>query len=317
MTSTVIEMPRCAVLLAAYNGMQYIEEQIQSILNQTNICLTIFVSIDVSSDGSEIWFSELSRQEPRVVMLPYGEKFGGAARNFFRLIRDVDFSQFDYVAFADQDDYWYPEKLCKATTLLNTSEYDAYSSNVTAFWHDGRQMLINKAQPQRRWDFIFEAAGPGCTYVMTVTLMNAIKARMLETWDAVQLVTLHDWYCYAFARTNGYKWYIDAIPSMLYRQHEKNQVGVNLGFKARLSRLRKIKDGWWLHQACLIAELVGASHSSFVQSWSKLGRFELLRLATHAFQCRRHIHEQVIFLLVCFLLAIVGTQQKYVTHIDN
>ncbi|WP_207385043.1 glycosyltransferase [Legionella fairfieldensis] len=302
--------PKCAVLLAVYNGMQYIEEQVQTILNQTGVCVTIFVSIDVSSDGSEEWFSNLAERDPRIVLLPYGVKFGGAAKNFFRLIRDVDFSQFDYIAFSDQDDLWYLDKLYKASVFLKKNAFHAYSSNVMAFWPNGRKMLVNKAQSQKTWDFLFEAAGPGCTYVISVKLMSAIKERLIKNWDIVQQVSLHDWYCYAFARANGYQWFIDPAPSMLYRQHGKNQVGVNTGVKAYLNRIKQIKNGWWLTQAYLVASLVDLGSHSFVKSWSKLGRVDLLRLATCAFQCRRRLQEQLFFFFICLTLAITGGGKK-------
>ena len=82
----------------------------------------------------------------------------------------------------------------------------------------------DKAQPQADWDFLFEAAGPGCTYVFTRDLVIALKASILTNWNEVQNVSLHDWYCYAFARSQGFKWFIDPRPSMNYRQHERNQV---------------------------------------------------------------------------------------------
>ncbi|MDR3501939.1 MAG: glycosyltransferase [Legionella sp.] len=310
MTLAPQQKSKIAILLAVYNGMQYIGEQLQSLLRQSNLDVTIFVSIDLSSDNSLTWFQELASHDSRIVVLPYGERYGGAAKNFFRLIRDVNFSAFDYIAFSDQDDLWHLDKLSKATSILRDSEYSAYSSNVTAFWPDGREMLINKAQPQKKWDFIFEAAGPGCTYVMSNSLMNVIKANLLENWDIAQQISLHDWYCYAFARANDYQWYIDPEPSMLYRQHEKNQVGVNVGAKAYIVRLKQIKSGWWLHQAYLVAKLVGVSHCSFVQSWSKLGRISLLRLAVSAFQCRRRLGDQISFALICVGLAIIGEYKK-------
>lgn len=311
MSTTEFSLPKVAVLLTVYNGMQYLEKQIQSILNQTQVQLTLFVSVDCSTDGSEMWVNELAKQESRIVVLPYGERFGGAAPNFFRLIKEVDFSQFAYVAFSDQDDIWYPNKLEKASNFLKVHQFDGYSSNVLAFWPDGKQMLIKKSCPQTNWDYLFEAAGPGCTYVMTVKLMTAIKTKMLEVWDSLQTVTLHDWFFYAYARAQGYQWFIDPEPTMLYRQHNNNQVGVNVGMKAYLNRLKKINNGWWLSQALLIAEIVEVKKSQFVQSWSKLGRIELLRLAMKAFQCRRNSQEKCFFLLICLLLAIAGGQQKY------
>ncbi|KTD35900.1 putative glycosyltransferase EpsH [Legionella nautarum] len=317
MVLTNVNAPKCAVLLAVYNGMHYLEEQIETILNQENVNPILFVSVDLSTDGSVHWLKELAARDPRIRVLPYGETFGGAARNFFRLIRDVDFAEFDFVAFADQDDCWNLDKLSQAIHCLNASGCDAYSSNVTAFWPDGKRILINKAQPQKQWDYIFEAAGPGCTYVMTAKLIHALKARMIEVWNLLQEVSLHDWFCYAFARANGFKWYIDENSSMLYRQHAHNQVGVNLGVKAYLNRFKKIKNGWWFTQALLIAELVGVGQCSFIDSWSKLSRIALFRLSFHAFQCRRRLQEQIFFFLICLLLSVTGGLRKYKLNLNK
>ncbi len=295
--------PKIAILLAAYNGMLYLDEQITTILNQKDVELTIFISLDKSTDRSETWLEELAKNNPKIVLLPQGLVFGSAGRNFFRLIKDVDFSAFDYIAFADQDDHWYANKLSNAINTLTNTKADGYSSNVTAIWPDGRKFLINKAQPQKKWDYLFEAAGPGCTYVMTQKLIKAIQKNITTNWNPHQKVSLHDWYCYAYARANGYKWVIDPNPSMLYRQHENNEVGVNKGFKAARARLNKIKKGWWLNQSLLIAQLVGMKQHPFTNNWSKLGKLDLIRLSQHAFQCRRKLKEKIIFFFLCLILA--------------
>ncbi|STX27703.1 putative glycosyl transferase [Legionella beliardensis] len=301
--------PKCAVLMAVYNGMQFIEQQITSILGQEKINVTVFVSIDLSTDDSENWLNALAKRDSRIIILPYGERFGGAARNFFRLIRDVDFADYDYIAFADQDDIWHADKLARAVHVLQHRAYDAYSSNVIAFWPDGRQAVINKAQPQKSWDFIFEAAGPGCTYVLSKKLATCIKDNILKNWAELQKISLHDWYCYAFARANGFQWFIDSKPTMLYRQHSNNQVGVNRGLKAYVHRFKQIKNGWWLSQAYLIAELIGLGHHDFIRGWSSFKRKDFLRLALNAYQCRRDHVSQVVFFMTCLLFAIMGGKQ--------
>ena len=48
-----MELPKVAVLLAAYNGMQWIEEQLTSILGQSAVDVTVYISIDPSTDGTE------------------------------------------------------------------------------------------------------------------------------------------------------------------------------------------------------------------------------------------------------------------------
>lgn len=300
--------PSFAVCLAAYNGMRWLPEQLDSILAQSSVDVTVFISVDQSSDGTEQWVDRRALDDKRVVVLPYGRRFGGAARNFFRLVHELDFSRFDYVSFADQDDHWFAGKLARADEVLRRTGADAYSSNVIAYWPSGRRMLIDKAQPQRRWDFLFEAAGPGCTYVMKTSFVQALQTRLCERWDDVQHVWLHDWFTYAFARANAYRWVIDDQPGMLYRQHAGNQVGVNEGWRAILRRARKIRDGWWLGQAVLIAGLVGLGNDSFVKSWGTPSRCSALRLAVYATECRRRPRDQILFALSCLMLFVAGNR---------
>ncbi|XHF35044.1 glycosyltransferase [Pseudomonas chlororaphis] len=295
-----------AILLAAYNGMFWIEEQVASILGQRGVEVSLFISIDPSTDGTEAWCADLAARHTCVTVLPSGDRYGGAARNFYRLVRDVDLEAFDFVAFADQDDIWSPDKLKRATDILATGNYSAYSSNVTAFWPDGRTVVLNKAQPQVAWDHIFEAAGPGCTYVFNQALVRHLKNTILVNWHALQGVTLHDWFCYAFARSHGYNWFIDPVPSMRYRQHEHNQVGANTGISTLIARYKMIHDGWWFSQVQLIVKLVGLDSDPFVRQWSRLGRWQLVRLSLSALKCRRRLRDKVLFFFTCWLTSLVG-----------
>jgi len=302
--------PRVAVLLAAYNGMQWIEEQLRSILGQVSVDVTVYISVDTSTDGTEAWCVAYAEEYPQVVVLPAVGRFGGASRNFFRLIRDVDFEAFDFVAFSDQDDIWHLDKLQRAVQQLQIREVHAYSSNVTAFWNDGRTQLLDKAQPQVAWDFLFEAAGPGCTYVMSNELVEPLKATILANWVHLQAVSLHDWFCYAFARSNGFCWFIDSTPSMDYRQHERNQVGANTGLTPLIARYKTIHDGWWFNQVQLIARLVGQGNDPFVKTWLPLGRRQLMKLSLSARQCRRRARDKVFFFFICWATALIGKKAK-------
>lgn len=305
-TDCNLAMPRIAILFAAYNGMEWIEVQLNSILEQKNVNVKIFISVDPSTDGTLAWCQAMAQRHACVEVLPFGERFGGAAPNFFSMFREVDFSDFDYVGLADQDDIWLPDKLFRAHQVLLKTDADAYSSNVTAFWADGRQMLIKKSQKQVKWDFLFEAAGPGCTYVIRKQLACAIQSLIRRRWSDVCQVGLHDWFVYAYARANGYQWVIDDQPGLLYRQHEKNQVGVNIGWRASLHRARKILGGWGLAQSALIAELVGLERQPFVQKWSSGSRSGLLSLSLQAWQCRRRVRDKMLFALSCTALLLSG-----------
>jgi rhamnosyltransferase len=292
------EPPKVAVLLAAFNGTSWIEKQLDSILAQARVDVSVFISVDPSTDGTEVCCASYAQRHENVALLPPSGRFGGAARNFFRLIRDVDLSPFEYVAFSDQDDIWHPDKLDRATGALRASDFDAYSSNVTAFWPDGKRLLLDKAQPQVRWDHLFEAAGPGCTYVLSQRLAAAFKTSLLERWDAAQQVTLHDWYCYAFARNHDFRWFIDPVPTMEYRQHAGNQVGANTGIASFLTRLKTIADGWWPTQVLLISRLTG-DHCTLPTGGERRMRLTFLKLPFRALQCRRRPRDKILFVIAC------------------
>ena len=212
-------IPKIAVLLAAYNGEQYIKEQLDSILNQENVQLSIFISVDKSSDSTLCIVNDyLSKFPEEITILPYGKQYGSAGQNFVRLLCDVHFGHFDYVSFADQDDIWPPKKLARAVSEMNKHAVDAYSSNVTAFWKSGKTKLVEKSFPQVSFDYLFESPGPGCTFVLTSCLAKTIQVHLLTKCNELENLWLHDWYCYSFARFNDFKWHIDSEPMMEYRQ---------------------------------------------------------------------------------------------------
>jgi len=299
-------LPKIAVLLAAYNGMSWIEEQLASILAQTNVRVSVYISVDPSTDGTEAWCAEYARKHPEIHLLAAAGPFKGAARNFFRLVRDVDFSTFDYVSFSDQDDIWYPDKLERAVAKLSSMDIDGYSSNVVAFWSGGRRVLINKAQPQVKWDYLFESAGPGCTYVLKPRLAADFKKLIVEDWEVVQEVALHDWFCYAFARSHSFRWFIDPVPGMDYRQHESNQFGANAGVTSILSRLRSITSGWWFAQVQLMESLNSPTERTVSQCVEPEWRRFLIRVMFHTRQYRRRKRDQAVLALACLVKLLAG-----------
>ena len=285
--------PSVAVLLAAYNGMEWIEEQVSSILSQKSISIEIFISVDLSNDKTHEWCQGLAGKNAHVKVLPYGEKFGGAAKNFFRLIRDVDFSCFDYVALSDQDDIWDSSKLHHAIRTIEQDSLDGYSSDVIAFWSNGREKLVKKSFPQKKFDYFFEAAGPGCTYVLKQQPTQKFKKFLIKNWENINCIESHDWLIYAFFRSRGMSWCIDSEPLMLYRQHESNQVGSNFGFLAYLKRIKMVKSGWYRSEVRKISEIISINDDAF--------NLDIWFLIKNFYQLRRQNRDTFILLLMILL----------------
>lgn len=298
--------PKIAVLLAVFNGAAYLQKQIDSIFSQEGVDVEIFVSVDLSTDGSEKWIDQFALANSRMHVLPHGQKFGGAAPNFFRLFKDVSFDKFDYVCLSDQDDIWLPNKLVRAYQVVIKRSAFAYSSNAVAFWDDGREAFINKSQPQTRWDYLFEAAGPGCTYVLSKSLAKEIQELVISDQLNINKIGLHDWFIYAYARSKNYAWVIDDQALIYYRQHSNNQVGMNSGLKAFMHRARKVSSGWALGQSALIARIIGMENVPFVKSWISGNTWGLLCLSYSFWSCRRRVRDKFLFLLTCLFLAMKG-----------
>ena len=307
---TTYKEPHIIVLMTAYNGMEWIGKQVQSILEQSLVTVHLYISVDISTDGTYEWCKEIDGENAQVTVLPYGEKYGGAAPNFFRLMRDVDFSDADFVCFADQDDIWLNDKLSRAVDKIQTMKVQAYSSDVLAFWPSGKQQLIEKSQMQRKWDYLFEAAGPGCTYVFTNHLALSLQSFCKAHKDKLKNVILHDWFSYAYARANGYKWYIDDYVGLYYRQHIGNQVGANNGLAAFIYRFKAISSGEGIQQSILLAKCLKLEEVPFVKIWVSFRRWGFLRLAFRSYECRRKSTEQFLFFFACIVMAIVGAKLK-------
>lgn len=286
-----LPLPKIAILLAAYNGELWIQEQINSILNQVNVEIYLFISVDLSTDKTHELCKQYAQKYQNINILSYGERFNCAAKNFYRLILDVNFLDFDYVSLADQDDIWFPEKLSYAINSLKGNNVEAYSSNVSAFWESGKRKLVKKSYPQKKFDHYFESAGPGCTYVLKRNSAQSLKIFIESNWMSVNKIESHDWLIYAFFRSNQMLWHIDSKVFMLYRQHELNQVGSNFGFLAYSKRIKMIKSGWYRSEVKKISEMVKVNdYCTF-----DLGRWFLIK---NFYQLRRRNRDVFILLLM-------------------
>lgn len=246
--SDVGQWPVCAVLLATYNGSNFLSAQIDSILAQQEVRTIIHVRDDGSSDATrEILSAYASKFPEQIRILPTASRrFGAACGNFFSILHSVVLDDFHYIAFADQDDIWLPRKLSRAIACLKEEKADGYASNLTAFSeHDGSEWTIRKATKQRRFDHLFQSASAGCTYVMSWRAARLVAERIgpveASDWQGMS----HDWLCYAICRSFGMKWLIDDWSGMRYRQHAHNQFGAMPGWSGTVARFKLLSEGWY------------------------------------------------------------------------
>ncbi len=238
-------------MLSTYNGEKYLVEQLNSLLTQNGVELTILIRDDGSIDGTLGILREYSANNSNII-LEEGENIG-CALSFFALMNKAvdDFSNYDYYAFCDQDDVWKEEKLSIAVSKLNqenTNPYKLYFS--CADYVNADLSLIKKSHiPVEKLDFntsLIRSYSLGCTMVLNIELLKeALKINeYIESEDFnINYLPLHDAWINAIAFAIDATIYADNYSYILYRQHENNVTGsknvVQRYVKAFKRRVRK------------------------------------------------------------------------------
>ena len=96
--------------MSTYNGEQYLEQQIVSVLNQENCEVELLIRDDGSTDKT----MDIIRKYSSLYNVDYYCDYNlKSAKSFMHLLNNCD-KKYDYYAFCDQDDVWDKDKLCIA-----------------------------------------------------------------------------------------------------------------------------------------------------------------------------------------------------------
>ncbi|WP_419239839.1 glycosyltransferase family 2 protein [Photobacterium leiognathi] len=219
------------IILATYNGEDYIVEQLESIFNQTYSNWKIYVTDDGSTDNTINLINKFvldKNIENKVIILPFRDKSNkyGPAYNFSY---GLSFSTSKYIMFSDQDDYWLPEKIvtqvnkikelditipalsfCDASVVDNNLSVisPSFSKNEGFIW-ERRLNLSN---------ILFQNIAPGCCMIIND------KLRDLFLSVPNRKLIMHDWYLIILSKSFGNVNFTHEV-LMKYRQHDNNQVG--------------------------------------------------------------------------------------------
>ena len=111
-----------AVLMSTYNGELFIKEQIDSILAQKDVDITLYIRDDGSNDNTVKLIKEYIKKYDCIRFMNDNNNLRPGA-SFMKLLLSVlkKEKKYDFYAFADQDDIWLENKV---ETLLNEIKKD-------------------------------------------------------------------------------------------------------------------------------------------------------------------------------------------------
>jgi glycosyltransferase involved in cell wall biosynthesis len=235
--------PTVHILLATYNGAQFLTEQLDSIARQTHSVWTLTISDDGSTDNTLALVAEFAARISQPLTVLQGPRQKSSTRNFCHLIQNAPAAEAsDLYAFCDQDDVWLENKLERAVEWHGQQQ-----SHAVRLYCSRTQFVDEQLKPiglspgiQRPPSFgnaLVQNIASGNTMVMSHDVLLAQKKVKPEhsVW--------HDWTTYLVATALGGIVCFDDQPTLLYRQHGGNVIGANNGLTAQIMRLKPLFNG--------------------------------------------------------------------------
>ncbi|MCD8225172.1 MAG: glycosyltransferase family 2 protein [Clostridiales bacterium] len=235
------------ILMSTHNGTRYLRTQLESIVAQTVRGKSLLIRDDGSADQTRRILEEYQKKYPWIRCY-YGSNIG-ARKSFFDLMRRSD-READYIALADQDDEWMPEKLEQAAASLSRLERRCRPGEPLLYCSDWlpvdaelkplRRTLRPMVRETSFGNALVQNVCTGCTAVANRNLVDLVcdgfRSCFAGTgWQAqMDSVIMHDWWLYLTAACFGNVYY-DENAYIRYRQHGGNVFGTKTGHRQLLN----------------------------------------------------------------------------------
>ncbi|MFT0849628.1 glycosyltransferase [Achromobacter sp. F4_2707] len=204
--------------------------------------LVLIASDDHSTDSTLRILSDFQkRSRVNPVTLIQGPAVGFAG-NFMALTRYAQ-GWADCYAWSDQDDIRHEDKLERAVAWLRRGPAD-----VPALYC-GRTQLVSEENNELGLSVLFSRKPTFANALMqnigggNTMVFNEAACRLLAKTFVGTEVVAHDWWAYIIIMGAGGRVFYDANPCLRYRQHGQNLIGSNVGWSARMVRVRKLFEG--------------------------------------------------------------------------
>lgn len=228
--------------MGTYNGERFLAKQLDSIMLQTYQNWFLIASDDGSTDQTVSILKQYQNQWGSNKLIIQEGPRAGFCKNFLVMACQKDLHA-DFYAYCDQDDIWENHKLTQAVAWLQKVKsdipvlYGARTLLIDANDHEiGLSPLFIKS-PSFENALVQSIAGGN-----TMLFNNAAKKLLQKAGPDIDVVS-HDWWTYLVVSACGGTVYYDPMPSLRYRQHEANIIGMNMGFTPKIMRLRMLLGG--------------------------------------------------------------------------
>lgn len=213
-------MQKILVLLSTYNGKKFIKEQIDSIIGQKEVDVDLIIRDDGSTDGTVEY---LKKEYPNIEVM-IGENLG-YKKSFLHLLKEAP--EYDYYAFADQDDVWLEDKLKIAIDRISHFNGPSFYCSNLMVVNEQLEFLSMRHKKSENIKMtedkaLVENISYGCTLVFNQQLREVALGY-------IPSYVSHDGWINLVGLYFGNGVY-DEQSYILYRQHSTNVLGGNPSF---------------------------------------------------------------------------------------
>ena len=269
---------RVSVVVCTYNGEKYLREQLQSILDQTRPPDEIIISDDGSNDSTleiiEEFASSSGGPQPPVWRVETRRTPLGVSGNFASALAKA---RGEFIALADQDDVWEPERLEKGLAHFHDGVLLVHS-DATLIDASGRAtgtlMSALRLTSREKQNLLSGRALDALLRRNVVTgATTMIRSSLLEQALPIPEGWVHDEWLALVAAAQGGVVFQEG-PLIRYRQHGNNEIGASkTDYDEATRRLREKRSDFFARKlrrndgiAALLASkpawMDSAAHSS-------------------------------------------------------
>jgi len=213
------EGKKVLVIMSTYNGEKYLQEQIDSLLEQVGVQVTLIIRDDGSKDNTSMILQNYSEKNTNIYV-SLGKNIGFRKSFYTTLVQSFD--EYDYYAFSDQDDVWCKNKLLKAIEALEkenirpalyASALKVVDQNLN-FMYDNTFDKLNITYGSA----ISRQRLAGCTMVFNKDLFRLCQ--FFSMTDELNNLFSHDGAVYFICLACGGKVLFDRNSYIRFRRHE-------------------------------------------------------------------------------------------------
>lgn len=220
---------KISIITASYNYAQYIQESINSVINQTYQDWELIVVDDGSSDNSVEIIKSYCAKDSRIKLLQHANGENKGLKE--TLLLGLKHATGDWIAFLESDDILYPKNLSKKAEIIHKCPTVKLIFNKVEFFGDEKRINLEKKILDKTQKKLSKMSFPKNMFkdlylknmILTFSCVMVEKNALIHTDFNTPVDSMLDWWLWTHLAYKNDFYYIDEELTK-WRLHEKSYI---------------------------------------------------------------------------------------------